>query len=343
MTNHTKPNAPLVAVTGGAGFIGSHTVDMLVERGCRVLVLDNFSTGSRDNLAQWGTDDRVEIINVDIGHGIFAALAPITARLGAVERIVHLAAQTDVTTSIANPLADLRVNYAGTVHVLEYARATGVRKIVFSSSAAVYGDVTEFPVHEGVAPAPVSPYGIDKLASEFQLRYYAQVHGVSATAFRFFNVYGPRQDPRSPYSGVISIFAMRAMEGAPVTVYGDGKQTRDFIFVTDIARALVAAALSDGPGFAVANLGTGIETSVNELAHAVIDVAHSPSQIEHREARSGEIIRSVAATSRARTLLGTSASESYQVAAVPLSLGLADTLKWLRLSRQETGASAPQE
>ncbi len=152
---------PLVVVTGGAGFIGSHTVDRLIESGHRVVVLDNFSTGKRANLARWATDDRLRVEMCDVGHGIFAVLAPITAQLGPVTRIVHLAAQVSVVASVANPLVDMQINYGGTLHVLEYARAHGVKKVVFASSAAVYGDVTEMPVGEDVKCAPVSPYGID--------------------------------------------------------------------------------------------------------------------------------------------------------------------------------------
>jgi len=198
----TSPLRPLVAVTGGAGFIGSHTVDLLVGSGCRVVVLDDFSTGKRANLARWadrerfgfaGSEPSVEVLTVDISHGLFAALAPLTAQYGRVERIVHLAAQVSVIHSIANPLTDLRINYGGTLEVLEYARANAVKKVVFASSAAVYGDVTEFPVDEDAVCHPVSPYGMHKLASEHALFYYSAVHGVATTALRFFNVYGPRR------------------------------------------------------------------------------------------------------------------------------------------------------
>lgn len=321
---------PLVVVTGGAGFIGSHTVDALIERGCQIVVLDDFSTGKRENLARWHNDERVEIVAADISDGIFAPLAAVTKRRGPVQRIVHLAAQTAVMTSIANPLADLRINYGSTVHVLEYARANGVKKIVFASSAAVYGDVESVPVHEEMATAPVSPYGIDKRASELQLGYYAQVHGIAATAFRFFNVYGPRQDPFSPYSGVISIFTQRAREGVPLKIFGDGAQTRDFIFVADIVRAIVAACLSDRRGFDIANLGTGTETTVTQLAKTVIEVSGSSSSIEYLPARAGEILRSVAAIDCAHRLLNPVGAPLHEVATVGLSEGLATTVASIR-------------
>jgi UDP-glucose 4-epimerase len=307
----------LVVVTGGAGFIGSHTVDRLVEDGYAVAVLDNFSTGKRTNLARWVDHPDVEIVACDVSHGIFAALAPVTARRGRVARIVHLAAQVSVVASVANPLADMQVNYGGTLHVLEYARAMGVDKVAFASSAAVYGDVETLPVSETAATRPLSPYGIDKLASEHALAYYQAVHNVPATALRFFNVYGPRQDPSSPYSGVISIFAERARAGSPLTIFGDGNQTRDFVYVADVVHALCAA-LDPRVRCDVANVGTGGEITINELAALVVELcagAPSPRAIIHAAARSGEIARSRADVTRLRAL------------GVPAPSGLRDGLR----------------
>ena len=294
---------PLVVVTGGAGFIGSHTVDRLLESHHRVVVLDNFSTGKRENLARWAGHPALHVVTCDVAHGIFAALEPITREHGPVERIAHLAAQVSVVQSIANPLVDMQVNYGGTLHVLEYARARGVKKVVFASSAAVYGDVTEMPVGEDVAKQPVSPYGIDKYASELALDYYANVHGVPTTALRFFNVYGPRQDPSSPYSGVISIFTDRARAGRPLAIFGDGQQTRDFVYVGDVSRAIVAA-LGDGNSRLVANVGTGSEITVLELAHAIVELCGGRSTIEHQPARAGEILKSRARVERLRDHVG---------------------------------------
>jgi len=308
----------ITVVTGGAGFIGSHTVDRLIELGHHVVVLDDFSTGKRENLAQHGTTSRLHVIACDVGEGIFAALAPLTAAHGPVERIVHLAAQVSVVHSVQNPIADMRVNYGGTLHVLEYARATGVRRVVMASSAAVYGDVAEFPVHESARCRPVSPYGIDKLASEHALDYYANVHGVPTVALRFFNVYGPRQDPTSPYSGVISIFADRAREGETITIFGDGSQTRDFVYVGDVVRAIVAA-LADGPKHLIANVGTGREISVLELARTIVDLSGRGSAIEHAALRAGEIVRSRANVDRLREALGV-------IATTGLAEGLRATL-----------------
>jgi UDP-glucose 4-epimerase len=175
--------------------------------------------------------------------------------------------------------------------------------VVFASSAAVYGDVAALPVGEDAPTRPVSPYGIDKLASELALDYYAQVHGVPTTALRFFNVYGPRQDPSSPYSGVISIFADRARAGRPLTIFGDGGQTRDFVYVGDVVRAIVAA-LGDGASGVVANVATGNEITVLELARTIVELCGGRSAIEHAPARAGEILKSRARVDRLRHELG---------------------------------------
>jgi UDP-glucose 4-epimerase len=308
-----------VVVTGGAGFIGSHTVDRLLGAGHRVVVLDDFRTGKRANLAHHAGSDRLDVLACDVSHGIFAALAPLTVRHGPVDRIVHLAAQVSVVHSVQNPLVDMQVNYGGTLHVLEYARATGVKKVVFASSAAVYGEVATMPVDEDTPTRPVSPYGIDKLASEHALDYYAAVHGVPGTALRFFNVYGPRQDPSSPYSGVISIFADRARAGRTLTLFGDGSQTRDFVYVGDVVRAIVAA-LGDGADRVVANVGTGGEITVLDLARSIVELCGGRSAIEHAPARAGEILKSCARVDRLRDALGV-------VAETALLDGLRETLR----------------
>ncbi len=316
----------LVVVTGGAGFIGSHTVDLLISRGRRVVVLDNFSTGKRQNLARWmtphhaldGAEPALEVAAVDVAHGIFAPLAAITAKHGPVGQIIHLAAQVSVVASVANPLVDMQINYGGTLHVLEYARATGVSKVVLASSAAVYGEVATLPVEETAATRPLSPYGIDKYASELALSYYQAVHGVAASSLRFFNVYGPRQDPSSPYSGVISIFAARARAGLPITVFGDGSQTRDFVYVGDVARAIVTAA-SAAHGHPPINIGTGKAITIRELAHTVVELCGGRSEIHYAAARAGEIQESVAKVERMASELGLRAETA-------LSQGLARTL-----------------
>ena len=306
-------------MTGGAGFIGSHTVDALVEAGDQVVVVDDLSTGKHENLARWKDDPRVELVVANIADGLFAPLHAVTARRGPVERVVHLAAQTSVVYSIDNPLDETRINYTGTVQVVDYARRTGVRKVVFASSAATYGDVAEVPTSEGAPTEPLSPYGIDKRAGELWLRYHTLVHGMATQPLRFFNVYGPRQDPSSPYSGVISIFVDRALAGKELVIFGDGEQSRDFIYVTDVVRAIVAA-LGDAGDRVVANVGTGREISVLELARTVVELCGTTSAIEHAPQRAGEILKSRARVERLRTALGI-------VAETSLVDGLRETLR----------------
>ncbi len=312
------PRLPITIVTGGAGFIGSHVVDHLLTTGHRVVVLDNFSTGKRANLAHHAPDAPLHVIPADVADGIFAPLAAITREHGEVDRIVHLAAQVAVMTSIQNPVNDMRVNYGGTLHVLEYARAAGVKKVVMASSAAVYGDVAELPVREEAECHPVSPYGMNKLASEHALHYYAHVHGVPTAALRFFNEYGPRQDPSSPYSGVISIFTDRVRAGRALTIFGDGLQTRDFVYVGDVVRAIASALAHPAPHL-LANVGTGNEITVLELARTIVELVGTRVPIEHAAARAGEILKSRARVDRLRDVLGV-------VAKTPLADGLRATL-----------------
>lgn len=312
----------IVAVTGGAGFIGSHTVDGLLSAGCHVVVLDNFSTGRRSNLADWRDHERLRVLEVDVADGLFAPLAPIESEWGPVRWLIHLAAQTSVVYSIDNPLFDVRNNLSSTVQVLDYARRRRAEKVVFASSAAVYGDVHLLPVSEESPCRPLSPYGVDKLSSEHFLRYQSSVHGLATTPLRFFNVYGPRQDPSSPYSGVISIFADRAGRGEPLTIFGDGLQTRDFVYVGDVSRAIVSACFTAGGDGAPVNIGTGKRTTVRELAETINGLCGGASEIGHAAPREGEIRDSVAKVEVARARLGFAAETE-------LPQGLARTLESL--------------
>lgn len=292
-------------VTGGAGFIGSHTVDALIGAGESVVVFDDFSTGSRLNLAGWAGCERLQIIEADICDGLFAPLLhAFNGNPPRIGKIVHLAAQTSVVNSMLNPLQDIRNNYIGTAHVLEFARATGVDSIVFSSSSSVYCGENQFPTPEDGMQLPVSPYAVNKLACEHLIRMYARSHGIRATILRFFNVFGPRQRASSPYSGVISIFSDRAMRGEPLTIHGDGTQTRDFVFVTDVAAAILAAGASHAARGAVINIGSGRETRILDLATTIIDTASGRSEVRFASSRAGSIERSCAAIDRAVSLLG---------------------------------------
>ncbi len=315
--------APHILVTGGAGFIGSHTVDILMAKGCRVSVLDNLSTGHRANLGRWENHPRFQFIGGDITGEVTALLDTAVKRSGAIARIAHFAAQTAVPLSIEDPAADIAVNLGGTARILEYARHNKVAKVVFASSSAVYDNDAPVPVSEESRARPTSPYGIDKLAAEFFLDYYARVFGLTFTALRFMNVYGPRQDPSSWYSGVISIFLDRAVTGQPITIFDDGEQTRDFVYVTDVAEAFAGTLLSDAGNGAIINIGTGVEVSVNHIARTILDLAGSASPVRHEPARPGDIRRSVTTMGKSKALLNFHPR-------VALREGLGETLAWVR-------------
>ena len=282
-------------------------VDLLLERGDRVWVLDDLSTGSWSNLARWNAHPGLQRIECDITDGLFERLGvePGTADCP-FDAVVHLAARVSVVTSLEDPLGDVHTNARGTVQVLELARRAHIPKVVFASSAAVYGDVAQVPTPENAPLAPLSPYGVNKLTGEHFMRMYAEVHRVGTSALRFFNVYGERQDPSSPYSGVISIFADRARRGQPLTIYGDGSQTRDFIYVGDVVRSLCAAL--DRPGSTEpVNVATGRAVSVKRLAEEVVRVFGPEATIDHAAARRGEILHSQAAVTSLRDTFGVTA------------------------------------
>jgi UDP-glucose 4-epimerase len=290
-----------VVVSGGAGFIGSQLVDALGARGDEVLVLDNLSTGRLENLdSALAAGARLEEIDVADGEAVINAVAAHQP-----EAVFHLAAQIDVRVSIADPGFDALSNVVGTVNMLEASRRAGARRFAFSSTGgAIYGEGDErpLPFDETAECRPDSAYGQSKLAAEGYIEHYRRVHGLEATALRFGNVYGPRQDP-SGEAGVIAIFCGRALGGGVPTVYGDGRQTRDYIYVGDVVNGLIAAAETGAPG--PLNLGTGAETDVLRLVELVGQAAgRSDFEPEMEPARSGEVLRTVLDPSRAAAELG---------------------------------------
>jgi UDP-glucose 4-epimerase len=237
-----------------------------------------------------------------------------------VDAIVHLAAVASVQASIDDPVATHASNFDGTLHLLDAARERGIRRLLYASSAAVYGDTAELPVAEAVTPRPLSPYAADKLAGEHYLQYYYRKHGLNGTAFRFFNIYGPRQDPSSPYSGVISIFVDRLARGEAVTLFGDGEQTRDFVYVADLAALLCSALTQDGLGGEVLNVGTGRQTSLLTLLATLTELTGRPAERRFAEPRIGDIRHSCADVSRLAQRFGAAP-------ATPLRAGLAALLE----------------
>jgi len=284
-------------VTGGAGFIGSHLVAGLVAEGWRVRVLDDLSSGREANLADVAAE--VELLRGDVRDERALARAA-----DGVEVVFHQAALASVPLSVAEPLRTHSVNVDGTLHVLEAARRAGVRRVVYAASSSAYGDGEELPKLESMPANPVSPYALQKHAGELYCRLYTSLYRLEAVALRYFNIFGPRQDPASEYAAVIPRFICAALAGEGATIFGDGEQTRDFAFVQDAVRAnLLAADAERAPG-EVINVATGRSTSLNQLWHAIRAITGVRADARHAPARAGDVRASVADLSRARELLG---------------------------------------
>lgn len=290
-----------ILVTGGAGFIGSHLTAEFIQQGHYVRVFDNLSTGKKENLAHLNGESYC-IIEGDIRN-----FGEVAAASEGVEAIFHQAALVSVPQSVQEPLASLQINALGTGHVFEAARQSGITKVVFASSAAVYGNPGKGPIGEDVPMHPLSPYGLDKCYSEQLASMYARYHGVNSVGLRYFNVFGPRQDPGSPYSGVLSIFLDRIYNRQPLIIYGDGHQSRDFVFVRDVVQAnLLAWRAMEGWSEARAkfyNIGTGKRISLNEIIDVLKDSISNESNrdiaIRYEPERAGDIRDSQADISRA--------------------------------------------
>ena len=305
-------------VTGGAGFIGSHLVEALCKAGCEVAVLDNLSGGQLSNLDPMKAD--ISFYQNDIRQ-----LEALIDAAKCCDVIFHLAAVVAVQQTIDDPLDSTMINDIGTLNVLEAARKMNVPRVVLASSCAVYGDDPRLPKDESMTPMPSSPYAVHKLSAEHYLRVYGELFGLKNASLRFFNVFGPRQDPSSPYSGVISIFMSKAtLHQAPV-IYGDGNQTRDFVFVKDVVRALLLAAQTDQKTGAVYNIGSGSRITINRLWELIAALSGEQSKPEYKPARAGDILHSVGNIDKARSMLGFRNDFSMEQ-------GLELTLGWYRNS-----------
>ncbi|MFJ7813258.1 NAD-dependent epimerase/dehydratase family protein [Pseudomonas asiatica] len=284
-------DAPIL-ITGGAGFIGSHLCDALLDKGYAVRILDDFSTGQRGNL-QVG-HPRLELVEGDV-----ADAGLVTQVAAGCSAVVHLAAVASVQASVEDPVRTHQSNFIGTLNVCEAMRVHGLRRVLFASSAAVYGNNGEGEsIAEDTPKAPLTPYAVDKLASEQYLDFYRRQHGLEPVVFRFFNIFGPRQDPSSPYSGVISIFSERAVKGLPITVFGDGEQTRDFLYVGDLVQVMVQALEQPQVEEGAVNIGLNQATSLNQLLAALEKVVGSLPVVSYVAARSGDIRHSRADNQR---------------------------------------------
>jgi len=308
----------LYLITGGAGFIGSHLCDALIARGDSVRVLDDLSTGRRENLAAG-----VELIVGDIADPAAALKAT-----DGVDGCFHLAAIASIERGLTDWLGTHRTNLTGAITIFDAIRQHGTKApIVYASSAAVYGDCQTIPIPETAERQPLSAYGADKCGCELHAITASHVHGIPTIGLRFFNVYGPRQDPKSPYSGVISIFCERIMNAAPIHIYGDGTQTRDFIHVTDVVAALLASMRLRPAAASVFNVCTGQATSILQLARAIGGLAKKIPNMKHKPPRTGEIRNSLGDTTEMRRVLGLDDL-------MPLRDGLVTVLTHLHAPRQ---------
>ena len=284
-------------VTGGAGFIGSNTVDELVLRGHSVTVLDDLSAGKERNLAR--VREQINFI-----PGTITDREAVEKACRGADYVLHLAARTSVPRSVKQPLETNQVNVDGTLNVLVAARDAGVRRVVFASSSSIYGDTPTLPKHEGMPPAPISPYGVSKLVGELYGRVFHATYGLDFVALRYFNVFGPRQDPGSPYSGVLSVFITAMRDGGQPAVFGDGEQSRDFTFVENVVIANLQACETPGIGGQAFNLGTGGRYTLNYTLRLLEGFAGRPAKAKYGPPRVGDIRDSQADISLAAQRFG---------------------------------------
>lgn len=306
-------------VTGGAGFIGSHIVRTLLEQGMEVKILDNFSTGKRENIADF--EKQIELIEGDLRDA-----SKVNEAVRGVDIIFHEAAFVSVPQSMGEPQNCFDVNVTGTSMLFDAARRAGVKRAVFATSAAVYGDSTEMPLTEETPLRPLSPYAASKRVDEIYGQLYTTSFGLDVVALRYFNVYGPRQRPDSMYAAAVPIFIRRLLDGKGVTIYGDGGQTRDLINVRDVVRAnLVASEHPAAPG-QIFNICTGIETRIIDLVEVLQDLFPSAPAPTFAPVRSGDIYRSIGSPQKAADLIGFRAE-------VTLDQGLKEAVEWMRAEK----------
>ena len=314
-------------VTGGAGFIGSHLVEHLVGEGHNVVVLDDFSTGKRENLD--GLLDRIELIEGTVTDSATCARA-----CRGVDFVLHQAALASVPRSIRDPLATHHANVTGTLNVLLAAKEANVRRVVYAASSSAYGNTIELPKHEGMVPRPLSPYAVSKLAGEHYCRALHASFGIEAVALRYFNIFGPRQDPTSQYAAVVPKFIVAAQSGEGPVIFGDGEQTRDFTFVANAVRANMLACIAPTAACGeVFNVGCGARISVNELWQRIATLVGCDAQAHYVPARAGDVRDSLASLERSQLRLG-------YTPAVTIDEGLRRTVEWYTVHQAVVEASA---
>lgn len=291
-------------VTGGAGFIGSHLVEALLRQGHRVRVLDNLSSGSRENLAS-------VLPQINLLEGDIRDFNTVMVACKGINMVFHHAASSSVTESIANPLVAHDHNVTGTLHLLEASRQQGVQKVIMASSAAVYGTDPVMPKHEAMPAVPINPYGLSKYMDELYSELYTGLINLPVVCFRYFNVFGPRQNPNSQYSGVISRFINSVITGEPPVIYGDGYQSRDFVYVSDIVQANLLAMHAPIPGFAVYNVATGTGKNLHDILNVLREETQLPLDVVYKEERRKDIRHSLGDITRIKADLGFAPSVSF--------------------------------
>ena len=303
-------------VTGGAGFIGSNIVDELVRRGHHVTVLDDLSTGAEANLASARA-------KIDFRVGSIADLATVQSACHKADCVIHLAARTSVPKSVLDPIETNRVNIDGTLNVLVAARDAKVRRVVYAASSSAYGETPTLPKVETMPAEPISPYGITKYVGELYAQVFGRVYGLENASVRYFNVFGPRQDPTSQYSGVLSRFMLGAIRGEPLTIYGDGEQSRDFTYVDNVVDETLRACEANGASGKVFNGGTGARITLNQVVKLLEKITGKKLQVKYDPPRAGDIRDSQAEISLAKKVLGYSPLVMFEE-------GLARTWDWYR-------------
>jgi UDP-glucose 4-epimerase len=284
-------------VTGAAGFIGSHITETLEKQGDRVKALDNFSTGKRENMAPFL--DRIELVEGDLRN-----LDDVRKAVEGVEIVFHQGALPSVPKSVADPIASNESNISGTLNLLIAARDAGVKRVVYAASSSAYGDSPTLPKEETMKPAPLSPYAIQKYVGELYCRNFFDLFGLETVALRYFNVFGPRQDPTSQYAAVIPKFITALAEGKPPTIYGDGEQSRDFTYIDNVVRANLEAARAEGAAGEMMNFACGERTTLNEVLRMLQKIMNTSIEAIHTDPRPGDVKHSLADTTRSRKLLG---------------------------------------
>jgi nucleoside-diphosphate-sugar epimerase len=316
-------------VTGGAGFIGSNTVDELIRRGHSVVVLDDLSAGKEENLAE--VRNKISFIK-----GSIIDLEVVRKAMQEADYVLHLAARTSVPRSVKDPIETNRINVDGTLNVLVAARDAKVKRVVFAASSSAYGETPTLPKVESMQPQPISPYGVTKYVGELYAQTFGRVYGLENVSLRYFNVFGPRQDPNSPYSGVLSKFCTAFLESTQPVIFGDGEQSRDFTYIENVVQANILACEAPNASGKVCNVGTGARFTLNQTVEMLRTISGQQLQVKYEPARDGDIRDSQADISQGREILGYNPT-------VEFAEGLQRTFSWYRDSQAKALAKEKAE